>query len=123
MNSTFAWLDYSEHERRKFDEILTGLNENDTQDKLGLGSVRGAFVEILCPRISTFQTRAPCFLFVPWASRRIEQREERPSVTGAQPRDCLDPSTAAIRRDGCEPSGFERAGERGAVQRARQSAN
>ena len=80
MASTFTWLDYSEHERRQFDEIIKGFNEKDTRDELGLGSVRDAFANMLFPGVSTIQTRARYFLFVPWVYQEVERRKERPSA-------------------------------------------
>jgi hypothetical protein len=85
--STFTWLDYSEHERRQFDEIIKGFNEKDTRDELGLGSVRDAFAEMLFPGISTIQTRARYFLFIPWVYQEVERRHERPSATSARNRE------------------------------------
>ena len=75
MTSTFTWLDYSEHERRQFDEIIKGFNEKDTRDELGLGSVRDAFANMLFPGVSTIQTRARYFLFVPWVYQEVERRQ------------------------------------------------
>ena len=85
--STFTWLDYSEHERRQFDEIIKGFSEKDTRDELGLGSVRDAFADMLFPGISTIQTRARYFLFVPWVYQEVERRRERPAATSARNRE------------------------------------
>lgn len=87
MPSTFTWLDYSEHERHQFDEIIKGFNEPDTRDELGLGSVRDAFAEMLFPGISTIQTRARYFLFVPWIYQEVERRRERPAAASARNRE------------------------------------
>ena len=87
MPSTFTWLDYSEHERRQFDEIIKGFKEKDTRDELGLGSVRDAFADMLFPGTSTIQTRARYFLFVPWVYQEVERRRERPAAASARNRE------------------------------------
>ena len=55
MPSTFTWLDYSEHERRKILDTIELFRERTTRDELGLGSIRDAFAEQrggeLCPNI------------------------------------------------------------------------
>ncbi len=39
MASTFTWLDYSEHERRKMLDVIELFGERTTRDELGLGGV------------------------------------------------------------------------------------
>jgi hypothetical protein len=72
--SQFAWLDYSELERRKMLDIVDLFREHDTRDELGLGSVRDAFADLLFPGTSTIMTRARYFLFVPWIYQRLERQ-------------------------------------------------
>jgi hypothetical protein len=55
--SAFAWLDYSERERRKMLDVVDLFRERDTRDELGLGSVRAAFADLLLPGTSTIMTR------------------------------------------------------------------
>lgn len=74
MASTFTWLDYSEHERRKMLDVIELFGEKTTRDELGLGGVRDAFADQLFPGISTIQTRARYFLFVPWLYLSQEQK-------------------------------------------------
>jgi Family of unknown function (DUF6361) len=74
MPSTLAWLDHSDHHRRKAMEIIQLLQESGTVDELGLGRVRDAFAEILFPGITVLQTRARYFLFVPWVYQALEHR-------------------------------------------------
>ena len=71
--STFAWLDYSERERRKMLDVVDLFRERDTRDELGLGSVRDAFADMLFPGTSTIMTRARYFLLVPWTYSRMEK--------------------------------------------------
>lgn len=72
--STFAWLDFSEHERRKMLDVIELFGERATRDELGLGGVRDAFADLLFPGTSTIQTRAKYFLFVPWFYLLLEEK-------------------------------------------------
>lgn len=83
MPSTFTWLDYSEHDRRKMVDVISAFREQDTRDELGIGSIRDGFADILFPGTSTIQTRAGYFLFIPWIYRTIE-RKKVPSNKVAQ---------------------------------------
>lgn len=73
MPSTFTWLDYSEHERRKMFDVIDLFGEKTTRDELGLGSVRDAFADLLFPGTTTIQTTAKYFLFVPWMYMDLER--------------------------------------------------
>jgi hypothetical protein len=73
MTSTFAWLDYSERDRRRALDVVNLLREPSTVDELGLGAVRDAFADLLFPGTSTIQTRARYFLFVPWSYLALER--------------------------------------------------
>src|SRR2546425_11443797 len=77
--SAFAWLSYSESERRKALDVISLFRERDTRDELGIGVIRDAFANILFPGTSTIQTRARYFLFVPWIYLRLE-RQRIPSA-------------------------------------------
>lgn len=79
MPSLIAWLDYSEDQRRRMREVIDLFREHGTLDELGIGSVRDTFAELLFPGLSTVQTRARYFLFIPWVYLRIE-RERIPSA-------------------------------------------
>jgi hypothetical protein len=57
MPSTFTWLDYSEHERRRMLDTIELFGERTTRDELGLGGIRDAFTDQLFPGTSTIQTR------------------------------------------------------------------
>ncbi len=72
MPSSIAWLDFSDHDRRRMIELIRTFREHETRDELGIGSVRDAFAEILFPGTSTLQTRARYYLFVPWLYRSYE---------------------------------------------------
>ncbi len=70
--SSFGWLDYSEHERRRTLDVVELFREKDTRDELGIGSVRDAFADLLFPGTSTIQTRARYFLFISWIYIKLE---------------------------------------------------
>jgi hypothetical protein len=81
--SSFAWLDYDEGDRRRMAEVVNLFREQGTLDELGIGQIRDTFADLFFPGTSTIQTRARCFLFVPWlfillANERISsERAER----------------------------------------------
>jgi len=79
MASTFTWLDYSEHERRKMLDIIKSFSERETRDELGVGSVRDAIADLLFPGTSTIQTRARYFFFIPWIYGDLEKKRTDPS--------------------------------------------
>lgn len=78
MTSTFSWLAFSEKERRRVLDVVDLFGDRDTRDELGLGTVRDAFADLFFPGISTIQTRAKYFLFVPWVYMDLE-RKRKPS--------------------------------------------
>ncbi len=57
MPSTFAWLDYSEQERRRALDVISLFKLQDTRDELGLASIRDAFAERFFPGTTTIQNR------------------------------------------------------------------
>lgn len=83
MASVVGWLAYSEAERQRMREVIDLFRDRDTVDELGLGNIRDALADLLFPGLSTIQTRARYFLFIPWVYRRIEQ-EKIPSERAAQ---------------------------------------
>jgi len=80
MPSTFAWLDYSDGERRRVLDVVRSLSEKDTRDELGLATVRDALADLLAPGISTLQTRPRYFLFIPWMYQQLEARLRKRSA-------------------------------------------
>lgn len=77
--SAFAWLDYSDGERRRMFEVIDLFREKGTVDDLGIGSIRDTFADRFFPAISTIQSRGRYFLFVPWLYQMLE-RDRIPSV-------------------------------------------
>lgn len=86
MPSTFTWLDYSEHERRKMLDVIDLFGEKMTRDELGLGGVRDAFADLLFPGTSTIQTRARYFLFIPWIYLELEEKRTSSARIGHRAR-------------------------------------
>ena len=80
MSSSFAWLDYSDGERRRVLDVVRSLNEKDTRDELGIATVRDGLADLLAPGISTIQTRVRYFLFLPWIYQQMEERIRRRSA-------------------------------------------
>lgn len=74
MPSTFTWLDFSERERRRALDVIDQFRDEDTRDELGIGTVRDSLANLLFPGISTIQTRARYFLFIPWIYKELERR-------------------------------------------------
>lgn len=65
-------------------EIVNLFRDKGVLDELGFGSIRDAFSDRFFPGISTLQTRARYFLFIPWVYRRVER--EKVPVTGVDSR-------------------------------------
>lgn len=59
-------------------DVVDLFGNRDTRDELGLGTIRDAFADLFFPGISTIQTRARYFLFVPWIYLELE-RKKKPS--------------------------------------------
>ena len=86
MPSELAWVDTSEDERRRMREVIDLFRERDTLDELGIGSVRDTFADYLFPGLSTIQTRARYFLFVPWVYQRLETDQTPSAKAGKRAR-------------------------------------
>jgi len=76
--STFAWLDYSDRDRKRAMDIVDLFREEDTRDELGIGVIRDAIADRLFPGTSTIQTRVRYFLFIPWLFRGLNARDAAP---------------------------------------------
>ena len=60
-------------------EVIDLFREKGTVDELGIGSIRDTFAERFFPAITTIQSRARYFLFVPWLYQSLE-RDSIPSA-------------------------------------------
>ena len=86
LQSSVAWIDFSEQDRRKMMEVVSLFRQRDTRDELGLGSIRDALANRFFPGTTTLQTRARYFLFVPWLYRYFEQRRVPSAKIARRPR-------------------------------------
>jgi len=79
--STLRWLATSERERQQAMELARALQQKESRDELGIGSVRDAIAELLFPGTSTLHTRARYFLLIPWAYQQAVARRGTKSVS------------------------------------------
>ncbi len=82
--SDVAWIVGSLKERDAALELLDYDGEAEPRDEFGVGFLRDALAEAFFPGITTLQTRAKYFLFVPQMYRVIENRRARKKSTAAQ---------------------------------------
>ena len=81
--SEIAWIVGSLKERDAALELLSFEGEAQPRDELGVGVLRDALADAFFPGVTTLQTRAKYFLFVPRMYRDIEKRHRR-SASGTQ---------------------------------------
>ena len=88
--AVLAWLDYSEADQRRAQEIVRMFSQPESRDELGLGQIRDALSDTLFPGTSVLLTRARYLLFVPWfyreGARRRHQGSQLSSWVGTQER-------------------------------------
>ena len=72
MPSKFGWVDFAEDDRQQMLDVVKLFRQRDTMDELGLGRVRSAFADYFFPGLTTIQTRARYFFFVPWIYQKQE---------------------------------------------------
>jgi hypothetical protein len=84
--SVLAWLDHDEAEQRRMQEVIELFRERDTQDELGIGSIRDAFSNLLFPGTSVLHSRARYFLFIPWIYLDLERRHVSSAEVAARAR-------------------------------------
>jgi hypothetical protein len=73
--STFAWLDFTDVERDRALELIGLFRDHDTVDELGVLTIWEAIADQLLPGLSTIQTRARYFFFIPWIYQRLERQK------------------------------------------------
>lgn len=73
-----GWIDFSKEDRDNVGKVLSLLKDSGTVDHLGIGVLRDAFSDILFPGISTIQTRAKYFIFIP--QLLVNDRKEQKSI-------------------------------------------
>jgi Family of unknown function (DUF6361) len=87
MPSSFTWLDYSEHERRKMLDAIRLFKDQGTVDELGIGTIRDTFADLFFPGTGTVQTRARYFLLVSWMYLSLERNKISSSLFAARARE------------------------------------
>jgi len=98
--STFAWLDFSDRDRKRALDAVDLFHEDDTRDELGLGVIRDAFADRLFPGTSTIQTRVRYFLFVPWLFRMLKPAERDPERFARRTRQLQDQLRRSLMKGG-----------------------
>jgi len=78
VTSTFAWLDFSDRDRKRAMDVVDLFREDETRDELGIGVIRDAIADRLFPGTSTIQTRVRYFLFIAWLFRGLNSRDAVP---------------------------------------------
>ncbi len=73
--SFFGWLDYDDKAAERMREVFAAFDDQETIDSLGVGVIRDAISNRLFPGISTIQTRARYFLFIPWICQILEREK------------------------------------------------
>jgi Family of unknown function (DUF6361) len=80
--SGLFWLASSERERQKALELAKALQQKESRDELGIGTIRDGLADLLFPGTSTLHTRARYHLFIPWAYQMAaRQTSSRPLRT------------------------------------------
>jgi hypothetical protein len=100
MASSFAWLDFSDRDRKRALDAVDLFREDDTRDELGLGVIRDAFADRLFPGTSTIQTRVRYFLFVPWLFRMLKPAEREPERFAQRIRQLQDQLRRSLMKGG-----------------------
>ncbi len=72
--SSVGWLDHSAKDSQRMRELISAFGDRQSVDNLGIGIVRDLISEQLFPGISTIQTRARYFFFIPWFCQRLEDK-------------------------------------------------
>jgi hypothetical protein len=85
--SLFGWLDYDERDAQRMREVFAAFDDKETIDSLGFGVIRDSMSDQLFPGISTIQTRARYFFFVPWICQVLEAEAVPPGRFNARLRE------------------------------------
>jgi len=85
--STFTWLDHRDDDQQRVRDALAAFDQPGIVDPLGFGVVRDTFSEMLFPGVSTVQTRARYFVFVPWVYQRLDRERVAPQDGARRARD------------------------------------
>lgn len=77
-SASFAWLAHDDAEAEQLRRIVEAFGDKGTLDPIGFGPIRDAVADLLFPGISTIQTRARYFVFVPRIFQALEENQVPP---------------------------------------------
>lgn len=69
LTSSIGWVDFSKEQRNRVGAVLDLLKFEGMVDELGVGTVRDLLADRMFPGISTIQTRAKYFFYIPYILR------------------------------------------------------
>jgi hypothetical protein len=81
-------------------EVIDLFREQGTRDELGIGTVRDGIADLLFPGMTTIQTRARYFLFIPWMFLELERKKTRAADIAATSRRFETNLIEALKRTG-----------------------
>lgn len=82
-SSTFAWLAHDDAEAEHLRRVVEAFGDKGTLDPIGFGPIRDAVADLIFPGISTIQTRARYFVFVPRIFQALEANRVPPEEFAA----------------------------------------
>jgi len=69
LTTSLGWIDFSKEQKNKVGAVLDLMKFEGMVDELGLGTVRDLLADKMFPGISTIQTRAKYFFYIPYILR------------------------------------------------------
>lgn len=66
LQASFGWIDFSKEQKNKVGAVLDLLKFEGMVDELGLGTVRDILADRMFPGLSTIQTKAKYFFYIPY---------------------------------------------------------
>lgn len=72
LTTSLGWIDFSKEQRNRVGAVLDLLKLEGVVDELGVGTVRDLLADRMFPGISTIQTRAKYFFFIPYILRNYQ---------------------------------------------------
>lgn len=85
--SSFTWLDFSEADRQRAQDVIDLFREQETRDELGTATIRDALSDWFFPGTSAIQSRARYFFIIPWIYQRLEERKVESAEFARRARD------------------------------------
>lgn len=75
--SQLGWIDFSPEHREKVNAVIDILTPEGMVDELGIGTIRDALADLMFPGISTIQTRAKYFFYIPYIIKKFAFAEDK----------------------------------------------